>query len=219
MKRIVYIVGFCIFALVAAGLTLRAQQTVAIAVATHDLSFGTQVTAQDIQIIRVHSDGAPSGVLTSEQQAIGQYVKWPIASGEPVLGRLLSSHVLGSDAAAGFNVPRGYQVIALPIQPASAVGGVVQPGDRVDVYATSLPSQANATAGTAQLLGQNILLLQLRTDQGAALTQPSDNSSSHTLSLGPQKLGSAVLAVPSGDVAKYASAIAQNSFYLALSIS
>jgi Flp pilus assembly protein CpaB len=250
MRRTVYLLLFLVFAGMAGLLTLRAQRTVAVLVAVQDLRAGAQISAQDVEVLRMHEDSVPAGALLSPDDAVGQYVAWPLTAGEPVLARALRRQRSGITLAAAITVPEGYRAVAVPVQPAGAVGGMLSPGDHVDVYATPLPghqqdaatgqgeappqpggaAQPSASAdqppatppapppgdGTA-LLGTDLLVLQLRTDQGQQLDTGIDRSV-HGLDFGAGKLGSVVLAVPADQVTRYASAAASDTIYLALSV-
>ena len=234
MKRRAYLIAAVTLAIIAAGLTLRAQHTVAVVVATHNVSAGAQLSSSDVQVESVHQDSVPSGALTTTDQATGRYVSWPLTSGEPVLAGALSGQHSGSDVVSGYNVPYGYRAVAIPLTPAAAVGGMLSPGDRVDVYATPTgQGNSNTTSSSqggtvapgdsavTQMIGQDLLVLQLRSDQGQALdtgTGPSSNNV-HGLNFGSTKLGSVVLAVPQSQAIQFAAAASADTMYVALSVS
>lgn len=233
MRRAVYLLAFALLAALAAVLTLRAQHTVSVVVATHDVRAGSQLQGGDVQLVSMRDNDLPSGTLTTTEAVIGQYVAWPLAAGEPVLARELQSQRSGSAVVGGLQVPTGYRAVAVPVQPADAVGGMIAPGDRVDVFETPIPGRsdgsvrattqaadsAGAPTGTAASgatrIGRQVLVLQLRSDQGAALEAQSGDSV-HGLNFGSGKLGSVVLAVPESDVPVYAAAVANDTLYLAL---
>lgn len=256
MRRAIYFALFLLLAAMAGVLTLRAQRTVAVLVATHDVRAGAQVTASDVEVRRVHEDGVPAGALASPDDAVGLYAAWPLTGGEPVLARMVRHQRSGITLADDVSVPDGYRAIAVPVQPAGAVGGMLAPGDHVDVYATPLPGHQAAGAvptgagaggsstagGTSSgshigaltptrspaavappltedtvLLGDDLLVVQLRSDQGQPLDGASDQSV-HGLDFGSGKLGSVVLAVPADEVTRYAAAAADDTIYLALSV-
>jgi pilus assembly protein CpaB len=226
MRRTLYLAAFTVLALAAAALALHAQQTVAVVVATHDLRSGSRVAPGDVEERRVHSDGVPSGALSTADAAVGAYVAWPLASGEPVLARMLRSARSGADAAGGLPVPDGDRAVAVPVQPAGAVGGLLGPGDRVDVFVTppaaARSGGASSPAGgadpaAATLLGSDVLVLQLRTDQGQVMTG-GEPEQLRGLGGGVAKLGSVVLAVPASESGRYAAAAASGALYLALRV-
>jgi pilus assembly protein CpaB len=228
MRRTIYLGLFLLLALVAGMLTMRAQRTVAVLVATHDVRAGQQVAAGDVEVRRVHADSVPTDALATADDAVGSYVAWPLTGGEPVLSRMVRRERSGVMLTAAITVPDGYRAVALPVLPAGAVGGMLSPGDHVDVYATPLAghsANAPATGGTADtatdaattVLGRDLLVLQLRSDQGQPLDSGADQSV-HGLNFGVGKLGSVVIAVPADDVSRFATAAATDSIYLALSV-
>lgn len=225
MRRNLYLAAFTVLALATAGLVLRSQQSVTVVVATHDLRAGARVGPADVEERSVHADSVPPGALSAVDAAVGGYVAWPLAEGEPVLARMLSAQPSGAAVAAGLVLPGGERVIAVPVQPAGAVGGVLAPGDHVDVYET--PGAAGAAAeavpgvedrgggpGAATLLGGDVVVLQLRSDQGQGLD--GLDAASHGLAGAAPRLGSVVLAVPADEVGRYAAAAARGALYLAL---
>jgi len=238
MRRTVYLLLFLVLAAFAGLLTLRAQHTVAVLVATRDVRAGEQLAAGDVEVRRQHEDSVPAGALTTPDDAIGEYVAWPLTAGEPVLGRMMRHQRSGIELTSDLSVPGGFRAVAVPVQPAGAVGGMLSPGDHVDVFATPLPGHqavdrgagtttttpANSTTdpsggggdGTV-ILGTDLLVLQLRSDQGQPL-DPGADQSVHGLNFGAGKLGSVVIAVPADEVSRYASAAASDTIYLALSV-
>ncbi len=233
MRRTIYLGLFLLLALVAGLLTLRAQRTVAVLVATQDVRAGQQVTAAEVQVERIHADSVPADALAAPDDAVGAYVAWPLTAGEPVLAHMVRRERSGIALTAAVTVPDGDRAVAVPVQPAGAVGGMLAPGDHVDVYATPLAGHtggAAANGGTAAngaaasdpgvaaiLLGSDLLVLELRSDQGQPLSDTTDQSV-HGLDFGAGKLGSVVIAVPSADVPRFAAAAASESIYLALSV-
>jgi Flp pilus assembly protein CpaB len=234
MKRRVYLIVAVVLALIAAGLTLRAQHTVAVVVATHNVSAGSQLADSDVQLQSIHEDNVPAGALNTTGQAAGKYVSWPLTAGEPVLANALTGQRSGGDVVAGYNVPTGYRAVAIPLTPAAAVGGMLSPGDHVDVYATpNGQAGSNATSSSqsgsvapgfapiTDLIGQDLLVLQLRSDQGQALDTQANTTSTnvHGLNFGSTKLGSVVVAVPQAEAIQFAAAASADTMYVALSVS
>jgi len=225
MRRTIYLGLFLLLALSAGLLTLRAQRTVAVLVATRDVRAGQQVAASDVQVERAHADSVPGDALATPDDAVGSYVAWPLTAGEPVLAHMVRRERSGIALTAAVTVPDGYRAVAVPVQPAGAVGGMLSPGDHVDVYATPLAGHTantnaaapDTTADDARLLGTDLLVVELRSDQGQPLDDGTDQSV-HGLNFGAGKLGSVVVAVPAADVPRFAAAAASDSIYLALSV-
>jgi len=62
------------------------------------------------------------------------------------------------------------------------------------------------------IIGRNVLVLGLRTDQGTQVEQPD-----HGLNMGNSKPASVLLAIPQSQETTYSAAIADSTFVLALS--
>jgi len=118
--------------------------------------------------------------------------------------------------AQGLQLPPGYRIIGLPVTPSAAVGGALKAGDTVDVLAMDNPSKvaalADEPAPAPTMLGKNVLVIGLRTDQGA-----STESADHGLNSGSNRPSTVLLAIPQIDEATYSAAIAHSSFVLTLS--
>jgi len=92
----------------------------------------------------------------------------------------------------------------------------VKPGDRVDVMAiaggTKATTLADQPLATPMLLGKDVLVIGLRTEQGTPVDQAE-----HGLSAGTSKLASILLAIPQNDEESYSAAMASSTFVLTLS--
>ena len=219
MRRGIYLGVFVLLSTIA-GLFYysHTRQSTAL-VATHDLSVGTRIQDSDIAVRQVNPRSISPGVLRAIDQAIGQVVSSPVLEGQFLDGRQVAPSKNASLLGAGLDVPAGYRIIGLPIAPAAAVGGVLKPGDRVDVMAIPNPSKAatladqSAPAPPPVMMGRDVLVIGLRTDQGTQV-DPAD----HGLNVGNSKPGSVLVAIPQAEESAYSAAIAAASFVLALSI-
>src|SRR5258708_22409841 len=70
--------------------------------------------------------------------------------------------------AGGLAVPSGFHALSVPVTAADAAGGVLRPGDLVDVLAVVKNQAPGSSPAPATTLGQRVLVLGLRTDQGQA---------------------------------------------------
>ncbi|HYM50671.1 MAG TPA: Flp pilus assembly protein CpaB [Candidatus Limnocylindrales bacterium] len=215
MIRLVYSIGCLVLAGFAGFLYYEQTQQTAVVTATHDLSIGSLITDQDVALHRIASGSVPSGALSQVDQAIGQFVTFPLMSGQFVTSRHLSPSRTGAALANGLPVPPGDRILSLPVGPSSAVGGALAPGDLVDVIA--VPDVTRAQPGSIvdpagnTVLGERVLVLGLRTDQGTAA-----DLDPRAASLSPTKVGSVLLAIPGADEQRYAAAIAVDTFVLTL---
>lgn len=216
MRRTIYLGVFILLAAIAGVLYYSGTRQSSALVATRDLSVGTRIQDADVAVRRVNPASVPPGVLKASDQAIGQVVASPVLEGQFLDARQVAPSKNAALLGMGLDVPAGYRIIGLPIAPAAAVGGVLKPGDRVDVMAIPNPSKmATATEESIPvpvMIGKNVLVVALRTEQGTAIDQAD-----HGLNPGSAKPGSVLLAIAQTEEATYSSAIASSSFVLALS--
>jgi pilus assembly protein CpaB len=216
MRRTIYLGVFIVLSTVAGVLYYSHTRQSTALVATHDLSVGTRIQDSDIATRQINPASVPAGVLKASDQAVGQVVSSPILEGQFVDARQVAPSRNASLLGTGLDVPAGYRIIGLPIAPAAAVGGVLKPGDRVDVMAIPNPTKAatlaEESAPVPVMLGKNVLVIGLRTDQGTPVDQAD-----HGLNVGNSKPGTVLLAIAQTEESAYSSAIASSSFVLALS--
>lgn len=216
MRRTIYLGLFIILSTIAGLLYYSHTRQSTALVATHDLTVGTRIQDSDIAVRRINPGSVPAGVLRASDQAIGQVVSSPILEGQFVDARQVAPSKNAGLLGAGLDVPAGYRIIGVPIAPAAAVGGVLKPGDRVDVMAipnqTRAANQVDESAPVPVMIGKNVLVIGLRTDQGTPVDQAD-----HGLNVGNSKPASVLLAIAETEESAYSSAIASSSFVLALS--
>jgi pilus assembly protein CpaB len=216
MRRI-YLGVFVLLSALAGAIYYVQTRQAPIVVATHDLLVGTRIQDTDVMVRAVNPGSVGPRVLSSPEEVVGQVVSSPILQGQAVDRRQIAPRKNASLVSAGLQVPSGYRIIGLPISPAQAVGGVLQPGDLVDVMAIPNPAKgaslAEESSAAPMIIGKGVLVLGLRTDQGTQLEQ-----SDHGLNQITSKPGSVLLAIPEAEEATYSAAIAGSSFVLALTI-
>ena len=216
MRRSIYLGMFVLLSTIAGLFYYSHTRESTAVVATRDLSVGTRIQDSDVAVRQVNPASVPLGVLRASEQAIGQVVSSPILEGQFVDARQVATSRNASLLGTGLNVPVGYRIIGLPIAPAAAVGGVLKPGDRVDVMAIPNPGKTvtllEEPAPAPILIGKDVLVIALRTDQGTPVDQAD-----HGLNAGNSKPASVLVAIAPTEESVYAAAIASSTFVLALS--
>jgi len=215
MRRSIYLAIFVVLSAIAGLFYYSHTQQATALVASHDLTVGTRIQDSDVAVRQVNPASIGGDVLRSADQAIGQIVSFPILEGQFVDAREVAPTRNATLLGSGLDIPPGYRIIGVPIAPAAAVGGVLKAGDRVDVMAipnvSRQTSPADQSAPLPAMIGKNILVIGVRTDQGTDVSQTD-----HGLNVG-SKPASVLLAIPQSEEATYSAAIVDGSFVLALS--
>jgi Flp pilus assembly protein CpaB len=102
-------------------------------VAAQDISAGTEITAEMVEVKTVPDDLLISGVYDDTDVVVGDVAKVAIAQGEQINSDKLG--LLVPDGLTGVLAP-GQRAMAIEVDQATAVGGLLLPGDHVDIIAT-----------------------------------------------------------------------------------
>ena len=109
------------------------DETVRVVVVRDDIPAGTTLSAPLLREIEVPVNTALSGAYSSTNRIVGRVTRYPLVSGE----QLIEGKLVGSDSETGsglaFSVPRGQRAISVPFSEVMGAGGLVVPGDRVDI--------------------------------------------------------------------------------------
>lgn len=160
-KRLALAVGMGVATFVGLYFYLRALQIeaqggerVAVVVAGRDLARGTRLRGEDLRVRMVPAQYAhPEGIRQIEAgQVVGRPIEVTRASGSPLLW---------SDMARDGDVVRdlsgviraGKRALTIPVDAATAMGGMIRPGDRVDILGTF----TRAGEGTAERETKTVL--------------------------------------------------------------
>jgi pilus assembly protein CpaB len=97
---------------------------------------GTTLGAGDIEVAYVAPEAKAELVLTESAQAIGQVALVDIPKGEQILASSLGASAAPIAETFARDVPGGMRAVSIALEEIVGVGGLVQPGDRVDVIAS-----------------------------------------------------------------------------------
>lgn len=113
------------------------EPKVQLLVATHDIPARTAITEKDIKVAKLDQGAAPPKSLTDPKQAIGKILVQPVYAGEPILEAKFAPTDRGFTVfPPGEQVQPGspaYRIMTVQVQDNFAVGGVLVPGDNVDI--------------------------------------------------------------------------------------
>ncbi|QIB52924.1 Flp pilus assembly protein CpaB [Pseudomonas sp. OIL-1] len=220
-SRLVYAAPATLLALVALGLAIagflstkknlavapdtqeRVETTVASApayrylLATRGVLQGQALSAD--AFVTVLSDNPLPEAIGAEEAPFGAAVKTAIMSGE-----LLTASKLEPNSLLQRLVAPGYQALAIPLDDVAGVGGLLRPGDRVDVNASFRRSD-KANPAAVRLL-RNVMVIAVK---GVTQDGSSAGDDAH------QRNNTVVLEVPEGKVPDVLLASAEGQLRLA----
>lgn len=159
-------------------------EQVEVCVAKNDIAAGEIVESSDIVTKTWVADLLPEGAVTDSSQIVGQRLGSSILKGEVVCTRRTER----SDTA--LNVPQGKAAISVPARAVQAVGGSVEPGMAVDVYATG-------SVSTSKLVSGALVLAASTTDDAGS---SSDANAWITLAIDPDMVQEVVTAAQTLDL-------------------
>ena len=140
------------------------------------------------------------GALRSRQLAVGKTALVPIMPGEQILATKLATPGAGLTLAG--KTPPGKRAFTITFDPAAAVGGMIRPGDHVDVLASFSKQQIMLT------LFQNILVLAVgqqmiptaEAEKVGKRTATPSKESTITFALTPQEVQILTVAMEHGKI-------------------
>jgi pilus assembly protein CpaB len=127
-----------------------------VVVAAADLSLGSELKKEDLQVAQYPAGHAPEGAFATAQEIVGRGIIVPIVKNEPILAAKLAS----KEAGAGLPpvIPEGMRAVSVRVNEVVGVAGYVLPGTRVDVVATASPTM-NQVDTTSKVVLANVQVL------------------------------------------------------------
>ena len=188
--------------------------TMGIVVASQDIPAGTKITADMLSVRQLPLSVVLLGAFQETTPVIDKVTSVPIIAGEQVLPAKITdtgvdlSKITG-DLPLSVVVPAGKRAFAVQVSEVSAAGGMVKPGNYVDILQsgqTVSAADSAQTVGTSCYIAQDVLVLavaqELTQTTGQTAQSPEEIAGS-----GSQPLAvSATLAVTPQEAAALAAA-------------
>lgn len=125
-------------------------ETAEIFVAITEVAPGQKLDAQNVKLEEWPKDRVPEGAITELEKLADQFTRTRLYAGEPILvAKLMDSSIRGSEA---ITIPKGFRVVSVPVTVDTAVAGMLQPGDRVDILVFLRKNAEIPETGTRTLL-------------------------------------------------------------------
>ena len=132
---------------------LQQYQTVEVVVAADDIPARTRISADMLATEVVPMQFVQPGAIFTVEDVVGKISLVPIKKGSQILSDLVvSPDLLGGLSAV---LERGTRAVTIRVDAVRGVGGMIQPGDFVDVFAV-LPDQQNPERSWVVVPFQNL---------------------------------------------------------------
>ncbi len=106
-----------------------------VAVAARALPWGTVLSGDSVRVVSFPSESVPDGTFPSGDELIGRVLLTPLAAQEPILVSKLAPTDVTTGGIAAITHPEK-RAMAIRVDEVTAVGGILKPGDHVDVLTT-----------------------------------------------------------------------------------
>jgi pilus assembly protein CpaB len=194
-------------------------QRVTVLRAARDIPARTLITADMLETHELDAAAVLPGALTSQQLAVGMVARIPIYRGEQVVPEKLIDQAGAAAESLSYIVPPGRRAMAVRVDRVVQAGGLIRPGDRVDIIAV-LDMVYRQVGGGVEFdqkavitLAQNIEVLAVEQElqnrvvgddgqAGVPLDQPDSDPGATvvTLALTPQEAQNLLLAEETGAI-------------------
>jgi pilus assembly protein CpaB len=138
--------GLLVWFLYAKTVAPQTEKQVRVVVASHDMPLGSLLNKDDVKLVNYTERYVPKGVVLDPKDAIGRVLLVPVNHNEPVLLSKVSARTNVEGMAS--TIGRGFRAVAVPINDATGVAGMIQPKSRVDVLFTRPGTMAEAITST-----------------------------------------------------------------------
>lgn len=166
------------------GTTTTTGATQSVVIATEDIGAGKHITSSMVKLRAISENAVHPNAYTDAESVVGQVARYPIAADEQVLINKVTSSYLATTAAGdvplAYIVPEGMRAMAVEVEQVVSAGGLVLPGDFVDVIMVAtiesdLPPPLNESHLALTIL-QNVEVLAV--DQDIAEVVPEGSAES-----------------------------------------
>ena len=120
--------------------TAASGDTKEVLVAKEDIAVATRITDSMVELKAIPVDAVHPDSFPSTEGVVGNLARYPIAAGEQVLSSRVASSSMtlpeGEELPLPYIVPEGKRAVSMNTSALIAAGGLIRPGDYVDVILT-----------------------------------------------------------------------------------
>lgn len=157
--------------------TSTATETETIFVAVSSVPSWTKLSADVVKQEEWPKDKVPQGAARTMEEFEGKSSLYPLYPGEPII---LTKITDGDGAYASERIPEGHQVFAVKVDRESALSGLINPGDKVDVL-VFVRGRDGVRTGTRTIM-RNVTVFAVN-DQIARIQEGESSIDAKTVSL------------------------------------
>lgn len=181
--------------------------TVPAVVAAQDIAAGTRLSADMVTVKELPAGAVLAGALAEPSAVVGKVTTVPLVQGEQVLSAKISDTNVDltkfkGDLPLALAIPQGRRAYSIEVSEVSAAGGLIRPGDYVDVLASGQKVSAedsSQTVGFSCYVAQDIQVVavgqtpvkttpgSVETPEEMATVTPDKAAASVTLAVTPQE--------------------------------
>lgn len=179
--------------------------TMPIVVAARDIPARTVLTEDMLTFASVPVDNVHPQAVTDIQPVVGKVLQYPLVAGEPLLQPKLAE--VQESLGLSSQVPSGTRAISVEVNDIRGSAGLINPGDKVDVYAAFEQSRVGLNMGVLVLQDVTVIAVAQEltppdpnavpadgTDPSATDSQGNDRTRTVTLAVQPDQAEKLVMA-------------------------
>ena len=172
--------------------------TMPIVVAARDIPARTVLTEDMLTFASVPVDAVHPQAVTDIQPVVGKVLQYPLVAGEPLLQPKLAE--VQESLGLSSQVPEGTRAISVEVNDIRGSAGLINPGDKVDVYAAFEVSRTGENMGFLVLQDVTVIAVAQEltppdpnavpadgTDPSATDSQGNDRTRTVTLAVQPDQ--------------------------------
>lgn len=142
------------------GTTSAAPAAMApVVVASQDIAANTKLTADMLEVRELPDAAQLAGAFTSTAAVIGLPARYPIEKGEQLTPAKVGLQQIGDEGDVALILPAGKRAVSVPLTEVTGVGGLLLPGNFVDVVAV-FPNGIRTSPEETFTAGASLVLLQ-----------------------------------------------------------
>lgn len=153
-------------------------ETVPIYVASTDIDVNEQLSATNVRVEEWPKSKLPEGAVKDLKDVAERFARVRFYAGEPILLAKLVNEIEGP----AVKIPDGHRVCSMKVQMDTAIAGLVNPGDRVDIFGYFKEGRGIPKTGTREIL-KNVRVFAVNDQTDQEVDQQGRSIAAKTVSL------------------------------------